>query len=78
MRELGGGKTLLEFVCELPVLKAMEDDKGKGGFLSLSTSGSPTDITEELNTVAKKLVFMHKHVHVLLAPSLILCVYVLL
>lgn len=56
MRELGGGKTLLEFVCELPVFKAMEEDKGKGGFLALSTSGSPTDITEELSTVMKKLV----------------------
>ena len=56
MRELGGGKTLLEFVRELPVLKALEEDKGKGGFLALSTSGSPTDITEELNTVARKLV----------------------
>ena len=58
MRDLGGGKTLLEFVCELPVLKAMEEDKGKGGFLALSTSGSPTDITEELNAVVKKLVII--------------------
>ena len=62
MRQLGGGKTLLEFVCELPVLKAMEEDKGKGGLLALSTSGSPTDITEELNTVVKKLVNIQCHV----------------
>ena len=61
MRELGGGKTLLEFVCELPVLKAMEEDKGKGGLLALSTSGSPTDITEELSTVVKKLVNIQCH-----------------
>ena len=68
MRELGGGKALLEFVCELPALKAMEEDKGKGGFLTLSTSGSPTDITEELNTVVKKLVAIH--FVALLAPNL--------
>ena len=59
---------MLEFVCELPVLKAMEEDKGKGGFLALSTSGSPTDITEELNAVVKKLVAMH--FVALLAPNL--------
>ena len=56
MRELGGGRTLLEFVCELPVLKALEEDKGKGGLLGLSMSGSPSDIIEELNTVVKKYV----------------------
>jgi hypothetical protein len=74
MRELGGGKMLLEFVCELPALKAMEEDKGKGGFLALSTSGSPTDITEELNTVVKKLVTIHLIAR--LSPIFeILCVY---
>ena len=54
MRELGGGKTLLEFVCELPVLKALEEDKGKGAFSGVSMSGSPSDVTEELTTVVKR------------------------
>ena len=50
MKELGGGKTLLEFVSELPVLKTLEEDKT---FLSFST-GSPSDVTEELNAVVKR------------------------
>lgn len=54
MKELGGGKTLLEFVCDLPVLKAMDEDKGKGALPSLSPSGSPGDITEELAAMIKK------------------------
>ena len=53
MKELGGGKTLLEFVSELPVLKTLEEDKTFLSFSSLST-GSPSDVTEELNAVVKK------------------------
>ena len=54
MKELGGGKTLLEFVCDLPILKAVDEDRGEGAFLSLSTTGSPTEIAEEMTSVVKR------------------------
>ena len=56
MKELGGGKMLLEFVCDLPVLKTMDKDKGRGALLSLSPSSSASDISEELATMTKKYV----------------------